>query len=635
MLFRCDSVDKEFASQSVLRNLNLQANPGDRIGVIGPNGSGKTTLLNLIEGILEPDRGQILRARGLTLSRIQQRPDFKPQHSVREEALEVFTAIRELERRLQVFQTRISDLGGEIPRDIAEEYEQLAVMLEQQGGYDYPARTEAVLLGVGFTLDQLEQPCSQLSGGQASRLMVAKALLCPAGLLLLDEPTNHLDLDGILWLSRYLGQRRQAFLLVSHDRHFLDSVTESTWELEAGSLFTYVGSYSKARKQRRERRTLERKMFERQQEWKQKTEEYIRRNIAGQKTKQAQARRKRLEKGEWLEAPRDLAASLFLRVGESHRGGSISFELRNASVGYPGKTLLRNLDLVARRGDRIALLGANGSGKTTLLRVIAGELFPSAGEIHFGQNLTPGYLSQSPQFPGSEMSVLDSLRELDPMVTDLELRSYAAAFAFRGEEIGKKVSQLSGGERSRLAMARLFYQSRNLLLLDEPTNHLDVDSRESLENALLEFGGTQIIITHDLFLVRRLANRFWKIEGDQVRELKSIAEVTEPASEEVPTTPLDSRPRGGKKSRALGASPGVLSKNERSRRERELSAVEKQIGELEEEKGLVLLRLENEVDFSILAELGHTHDQLAMRLEALYQSWEELDVQLSGENPQD
>ena len=627
MLFRCDSVFKEFAGQPVLRNLNLQANPGDRIGVIGPNGSGKTTLLNLIEGILEPDHGQIFRARGLTASRIQQLPDFAPQLSVWSEALQVFSELRELERRLEAFQTRISDLGGEIPREIADEYEQLVVVQEQQGGYDYHARCEAVLLGVGFALDQLDQPTNQLSGGQANRLLVAKALLRPAALLLLDEPTNHLDLEGIVWLSRFLKQSQLPYLVVSHDRHFLDSVTASIWELEGGRVYVYAGSYSFARKQREERRRLELKEYDRQQEWKQKTEEYIRRNIAGQKTKQAQARRKRLEKAEWLDPPSSLRPALSLKVIESHRGGSVSFELKKASVGYPGNPLLQNLDLVARRGDRIALLGANGSGKTTLFRVIAGELFPMAGEIHFGQHMTLGYLSQNPQFPGPEMSVLECLRELDPLVSDLRLRSYAAAFAFRGDEVEKKVLQLSGGERSRLAMARLFYQPRNLLLLDEPTNHLDVDSIEALERGLNDFNGTQILISHDIHFIRRLANRFWKIEGDSVLELKSLSQVLEPPLESTPTTTSDSKVAAGKQVRERPFQG--LSKNERFRKERELSTAESQIAELEEQKQDILRRLEKEEDFNVLGDLGRAHDQLAERLEALYQSWEELAGQLA------
>ncbi|MFQ5740812.1 MAG: ABC-F family ATP-binding cassette domain-containing protein [Acidobacteriota bacterium] len=627
MWFRFENVAKEFGGTPLFRAVSVQANPGDRVGLIGRNGCGKTTFLDLIEGRTEPDGGQIHRNRSLKLARIEQMPTLEPDTSIRQAALQVFRDLKQMEQQLRQLEVEMSGLHGKVPEGTASEYESLRLQLELKGGYDYEARTEAALLGVGFEKGDLDQLCTAFSGGQVSRLLLARALLRPSNLLLLDEPTNHLDLEGTLWLIRFLRQREGAFVLISHDRHLLDSVTEITWEIEGGRLETYPGGFSRARRLREERHRLQAARYQRQQQWKKRTEEYIRRNIAGQKTRQAQSRRKHLEKTEWLQGPPRGDEKPTLRVEEARRGGAVSFRLLGATIGYRGRPLLPSLDLIVHRGDRIAILGGNGTGKSTLLKTLVGEIPLLDGRLEWGANTAPSYFSQDPWVGEGSATVYDSLRRLDLETTDFELRAFAARFLFRGEEIFKRIEQLSGGERTRLALARVLYHPTNVLILDEPTNHLDLSSQEALEAALADYSGTLMIVSHDLYFVDRMADRLYLIRDRTWTALENLQQLTLEEGEGRRTKPAT---RGRKPTRSSVRVPSAMSKHKRRRREQQLAQLEARIEDLERRRSKTLEALQRKSDFTRLHHLATSHEELEGELARLYEEWESAAAELMG-----
>jgi ATP-binding cassette subfamily F protein 3 len=466
--------------------------------------------------------------------------------------------------------------------------------------------------------------CSELSGGQVSRLLLAKALLRPAELLLLDEPTNHLDLGGILWLTRFLQDYCGAFLVVSHDRHFLDSVTEHTWEIESLCLSAYPCGFSKSRLIRKQQDELRAKEYDKQQEWKSRTEEYIRRNMAGQKTKQAQSRQRALEKVEWLERPSGSVVAPSISIRSISRGGAFSFWMKDLTIGYGTEPVVSGINLRAGRGDRIAVLGGNGSGKSTLLKTLLGELGVMGGKAEWGFGAEPSYFPQNPTFPNLDDSVLAVLRREDRLSTDLALRSFAASFLFKGEDVFKTVGQLSGGERSRLALARQLMHPANILVLDEPTNHLDIPGREALEEALVGFDGTILVVSHDLYFVERVAGDYYFMEDGRLRQVDSVAALETPRAERQRTaaTPEARTRRSERNGKAL-------SKNERRRREIRLAETEARIHTLEDEQKETEVALGSDLDHVTVAALAGRHEEIGAELEELYAGWEQLSSELA------
>ncbi|MEE8583760.1 MAG: ABC-F family ATP-binding cassette domain-containing protein [Acidobacteriota bacterium] len=625
MIFRLHKVCKEFGTQVLFRGVSCQCNAQDRIGLIGRNGCGKTTLFDLIEGRLDPDEGQLQRASSLTTARIPQRPDFQPGNTVLQEALRVFKHLAAVEERLGELESEMAaSRSHELPAKLAEEYESLQMQMRLKGGYGYRARTEAVLLGIGFSAKSLQSPWEHLSGGQQNRLLVAQTLLNPADLLLLDEPTNHLDLEAIFWLTGYLSSLNSAHLVISHDRRFLDQVTEQTWEIEGRRLHRYSGSFSAARRERQQRLEQQRKAYEQQQEWKARTEDFVRRNLVGQKTKQAQARRRQLEKAEWLEAPLQDNAGLRLRIQEGRRGGALSFQIQKGEVGYPGTVLLEDLTFSMRRGERIGIVGGNGSGKSTLLNTIAGDLPLLSGSLEWGPNNDLAYFSQNPWLGDGAQTVYDSLREKDPFSTDEALRSFAALFLFRGDDVFKPVQALSGGERSRLALARLVHEPANILIMDEPTNHLDIVSSEALEEMLKNYRGTLLVVSHDLYFLDKVVDQFFLIRKRRLKRLESFSQISfgeeGPRSKKAPSTPKP----------ALSRQKPRASKNELRRMREKVEKLEARVEELEARKADLeeCLKLAGH-PYEELHRLSEQHQQIEKELSGLYGKWEEQAHRLS------
>ena len=628
MLVRLQDVSKSYGSETVLEGVSLQIENRDRVGLVGPNGCGKTTLVKLIEGQLEADRGHVTTRSDLTLASIPQVPELSAEPTVVDETLSVFRSLRETERELGRLRERLSEAKeGEYLR-LSERYADLQTHFEHMGGYDYPARTEAVLMGIGFSRQQLHQPCGTLSGGQVRRLVLAQALLKPAQLILLDEPTNHLDLQGTMWLVDYLMSLSVAFMVVSHDRYLLDEATNRTFEILDRRLSIYQGNFSKAGQLRRQRLQEQKKQYRIQQEWKKRNEEFIRRNLAGQKTRQAQDRRKKLDKTKWIESPAALTGQPVISVSAAGAPCRVYLEMMKTSVGFPARTLLEGLDLTVLKGERIAILGCNGCGKTTLARVMAGDLQPLDGQVRLGSGVVSRFLHQDPSFDEDDSRVLDVLRRLDGIRRDEELRSYLAGFQFRGDDVFKNLNALSGGERNRLALARLFYRPADLLILDEPTNHLDIYARDALVSALASFPGSMILISHDIYLIRSVAQRYFLVADKGLRELPDLDALWG----------RDKPARQGKASRKPGRNVSQsthgrsISKNELRRLASQVEALEAEISALEARQQERVIALSEQPEFSRAQNLARRHQQTAARLETLYRRWEEKSARLQRES---
>lgn len=458
MLVQLNTVSKFFGTQIVLRDVSFQVNSSEKIGLIGANGAGKTTLLKLIGRTGDPDGGIVTRRANLVIGTLDQIPDFHDGTSVLEEGLRASEFLRNMEREMAELEHAISLKADKFSTD---RYSSLQHEFELKGGYSYRARTEAALLGVGFSKEALAKKSNDLSGGEKNRLALAKLLLSNAELLLLDEPTNHLDIRSIEWLEAFLNATEKTIIVVSHDRFFLDRVANRILEVFDGRVADYKGNYSSYLRGREERLARQQKEYEQQKEWIERQEDYIRRNIAGQKTKQAQSRRKLLSRVTRLQQPKHASTRVKFGFLPIERTGRYIVATRDLDIGYEEQPLVRGVRFEVQRGERWAILGANGSGKTTLLRTITGALTPLDGEIDWNDTLDVGYYDQQLQDLNPAGTVIDELRELDTLATDGELRGYLGQFLFSGDDAFKKVSTLSGGEKSRLMLSKIIYEAPN------------------------------------------------------------------------------------------------------------------------------------------------------------------------------
>jgi len=628
-LLTASNLAKRFGAQDVFSTVSFAIPHQSRIGLVGPNGCGKTTLLRLIAGLEQPDGGQISRARTLRTGYLPQEalppglPGVQAGTALWDFCLEALAELRRQEAELAELEAAMAN-----PR-LAEEamarYGPMQETFERAGGYTYTHRIKRVLTGLGFNISAFDRPLARLSGGEKTRAYLARLILEDPDLLLLDEPTNHLDIDALEWLEGWLKDWPGAVLAVSHDRYFLDRVVDQVWDLEPNGVEIYRGAYTAFARQREERKALQAQVYRRQQAVVASESDYIARNIAGQNTRQAKGRRKRLERmlrEEAAERPR-AQASIHFAFGRAERSGDRVLETRALEVGHadsPG-VLFSVPDLVLRRGECAALLGPNGAGKTTFLRTLLGEVPPRQGEVTLGASIRLGYFAQAHAGLDASHTVLQSVMQADPSLTPAEARDWLARFLLRGDDVEKTVDLLSGGERGRLALARLVLQGANLLLLDEPTSHLDLASQETLQSALSAYDGTILLVSHDRYLVNALATQVWQVDaavlrlqvfaGNYDQMLEVQREQAQPAQSR--STLVGAPRRRGRPARA------VL----------KLEAQEAQIRSLEQSLEQVSDELQRAgSDIGRVRELGLRYAKLETELQAALGDWERMAAEL-------
>ena len=510
-LIRLEHVTKLYDPDLILDDISVSIEHGDRLGLIGRNGTGKTTLLKIINGLLANFKGKVVAAKGLRIGYLSQEPELARDCTLRQEMLKVFDKRRALEDKMLLL---AEEMETEEAPNLLAAYARLQEQHEQLGGYDYEHEINRILGGLGFSELDFNLPIRVLSGGQKSRATLAKLLLEKPDLLLFDEPTNHLDINGIEWLENYLNiEYNGAVLVVSHDRYFLDKVVRKVWELEEQKIKIYRGNYSKYVETKRVEQLVTERAFKKQQAFVEHEEDFIRRNMAGQRTREAQGRQKKLERLERIEKPKPDAPTLNLSFTPETRGGNDILRCQNVGKAFGDKVIFRDMNFEVYRRDVIGIIGANGTGKTTLFRMILGDEAPTDGEMWVGPTLKFGYYAQELEGLNPDNEIIDEIWALRPKHTHGEIRSFLSKFLFFGDDVFKKIGNLSGGEQSRVLLAKLLLANANVLLLDEPTNHLDIPAREALEAALSEYPATLFIISHDRYLLNNLATKLLIFDG--------------------------------------------------------------------------------------------------------------------------
>ena len=617
MLLAAESITKEYSARPVLTNINLRIRKGQKIGLVGANGSGKTTLLRILAGELEADSGHVSWAKGCTQGYQSQKLDLTAHRTVLEEGLSVFARLAAMEKELRRLEMVLAE-----DEQILNHYAQLSHEFEEQGGYSYPAKTRGILSGLGFGEAEHSQLVGSLSGGQQSRLSLAKLLLSSPDLLLLDEPTNHLDIAAINWLENFLSSFSGGLLMVSHDRRFLETLATTVAELENAQLTTYFGNYRYFLRERNLRHEKLLKDYLAQQEYIKRTEEFIARNIEGQNTKQAQSRRRDLEKLARLQPPPACSPKAQFIFEQRRPSGRHVLHCQGLAKSFGGKRIFENIGFRLERGDRAGLIGPNGCGKTTLLEIISGLQQPDAGKVAFGHYVELAYFSQTREDLEGENTAAQEIWSVRPAWTRGEVQSFLARFLFRGEEAFQSVKYMSGGEAGRLALAKLLLSKANFLVMDEPTNHLDLDSRDVLEKALNQFSGTILVVSHDRWFLNAVTNRTLEMNSGGIEcylgnydYWLAKKEAQRPAT--APVAPKTSPDKAGTTS---GLSP-----NELYRRQQRLTQLEVDIAEAEiKQDRLGSVLTDPHISHEKRHELSVELEQIQHLLTRRYGEWESL-----------
>ncbi|MED4210607.1 ABC-F family ATP-binding cassette domain-containing protein [Priestia megaterium] len=641
IILQLNGITKYYGAEPILSNIKLEVQSKDRIALVGRNGAGKSTLLKIIAEQLSYDSGEIIKPKGVSIDYMGQDTVLESTLSIWEEMMTVFAPLKKMEKELRTLETKMGDpdiFNDSVQYEkLTKEYDQLQVTFKDLGGYQYEADTRSILHGFRFSNFDYSTPISSLSGGQKTRLALAKLLLTKPDLLILDEPTNHLDIETLAWLEQFLQGYEGAILIVSHDRYFLDKVVNQVYEVTQKTTVKYTGNYSKYLVQKAERYEKELRQYEKQQDEVAKLNDFIQRNIArASTTKRAQSRRKQLDRMELINRPNEGEKSASFSFEIERQSGNEVLNLENVSIGYDeNKYVVQDANLRIKKGESLALVGPNGVGKSTLLKGIVDKLSFKTGTISFGSNVMVGYYDQEQANLTSNKTVLNELWDDYPFKPEKEIRTALGNFLFSGDDVLKIVSTLSGGEKARLALAKLMLQKANFLILDEPTNHLDLDSKQVLENALIDYPGTLLFVSHDRYFINRIANKIAELSPEGVEEflgdydyyvekkaeIEEIKELENIKANEERTVKVDKQSyKQDKEQKKL--------MRQRTRRIEEIETEVNKLEAAQAENEELLCNPEIYQNHEEVSRLNGENEKISSQLSTLMEEWEELQLLL-------
>lgn len=635
IVLSCNNLNKSFGIDTILENISFTVNEGDKVGIIGVNGTGKTTLFKILSGIYGYDSGDIYLGKGVEIGYLEQNTNFQSEKSIYEEVLEVFSDLMEMENYIRNLELRISEESSnpnskELDK-LMNEYSHKLELFSELNGYGYKSEVKGILKGLGFSDDDMQTPINILSGGEKTRVLLSKLLLKNPSLLLLDEPTNHLDSDAIEWLEVFLKQYKGTVIIISHDRYFLNQVVNRVFEIHNKKLKTYNGNYSKFIELSKVEKELEVKKYEDQQKEIKKQEESIERLKAygrEKHLKRARSKEKMLDKVEVLDRPDVHRKRASIKFSPSVSSGNDVLEVKDISMGYGERILFKDINFNIYRGEKVALIGANGIGKSTLFKIIMNELVPLSGSTKLGTNVHVDYFHQEQKTLNLDNTIIDEIWDDHPELNQTTLRNMLGSFLFEDEEVFKKISTLSGGERARVAILKLILSNANFLLLDEPTNHLDIDSKEVLEEALLNYTGTLFTISHDRYFLNTVVDKILVLDSEGITEYlgnydyymekkKQTLEMnTVEVVEEKTKTQLKDEKRKEREQREIEKKARIKRQN-----------IEKEIEEIEgkiEELDLLMCQEEVYSNPEKSKEVSQNKSNLEEKLNNLYEEWEQL-----------
>ena len=632
IILQANKIERSFAGDVLFENINLQVDERDRIALVGKNGAGKSTLLKILVGEEEPTSGEINKKKDISLSYLAQDSRFESENTIYDEMLHVFDDLRTTEKQLRQMELDMGEKTGVELDKLMSDYDSLSEEFRQAGGFTYEADVRTILNGFKFDESMWQMKIAELSGGQNTRLALAKMLLEKPNLLVLDEPTNHLDIETISWLENYLVNYSGALLIVSHDRYFLDKVATITLDLTKHSLDRYVGNYSSFVEQKEQKLATEAKNYEKQQKEIAALEDFVNRNLVrASTTKRAQSRRKQLEKMERLDKPEVGTKSANMTFRSNKTSGNLVLTVENSAIGYDGEILSEPINLDLRKMNAVAVVGPNGIGKTTFIKSIVDQIPFIKGEKRFGANVEVGYYDQTQSKLTPSNTVLDELWNDFKLTPEVEIRNRLGAFLFSGDDVKKSVGMLSGGEKARLLLAKLSMENNNFLILDEPTNHLDIDSKEVLENALIDFDGTLLFVSHDRYFINRVATHVLELSengstvylGDYDYYVEKKAELATSQEEEAETYSQEKEVSPVNDYQAQKESQKELRKLMR-----QIESLEAEIEELENQAQVISEQMHTTNDADELMQLQAELDKISQRQEEAMLEWEELSEQV-------
>ena len=632
IILQANKIERSFAGEVLFDNINLQVDERDRIALVGKNGAGKSTLLKILVGEEEPTSGEINKKKDISLSYLAQDSRFESENTIYDEMLHVFDDLRRTEKQLRQMELEMGEKSGEDLDKLMADYDRLSENFRQAGGFTYEADIRAILNGFKFDESMWQMKIAELSGGQNTRLALAKMLLEKPNLLVLDEPTNHLDIETIAWLDNYLVNYSGALIIVSHDRYFLDKVATVTLDLTKHSLDRYVGNYSRFVELKEQKLATEAKNYEKQQKEIAALEDFVNRNLVrASTTKRAQSRRKQLEKMERLDKPEAGKKSANMTFQSEKTSGNVVLTVENAAIGYDGEILSEPINLDLRKMNAVAIVGPNGIGKSTFIKSIVDQIPFIKGDKRFGANVEVGYYDQTQSKLTPNNTVLDELWNDFKLTPEVEIRNRLGAFLFSGDDVKKSVGMLSGGEKARLLLAKLSMENNNFLILDEPTNHLDIDSKEVLENALIDFDGTLLFVSHDRYFINRVATHVLELSengstlylGDYDYYVDKKAEVEMIQTEEASTSNQAKEPSSVNDYQAQKESQKEVRKLMR-----QIESLEAEIEGLETQSQAISEQMLETNDAGKLMELQAELDKITHRQEEAMLEWEELSEQV-------